>query len=455
MQRNFRWLIISLWLPLGVAQANVQTDYAYAFPLDTHAHSDAYRVVLTPAVYAALNPAADLRDMVVVDSMGMTVPFGEMPVDPPLAHAFRLETRMLPVPASRKDGTSGVRVQRNANGDIVIDPTAAALTRPTQWLIDAGRAVSMSRINLVPESLGQDFQLRVNVEASNDLQQWETRAGDVSLTRVKDNDNGVEQLSIDLESAPARYFRLTLADGDVDWSAGHAPTVRLQGSYTDPASDALAKLQWQPIAGSASQDGKNFDYRLAVALPVQAITLTLPRANMAAHVTVLASRDTGDQSAWEPLGALDLVRVGNAEASATLHWPVHTIQQLRVHVDTTLAQAPTLQAGWQPAAFMFMAEGHTPYRLLAGSYAARRGGYPIEESLSKLRAAASSETWLPPDAALGPRSDAGGPAALLAPKVPYDWTRPVLWAVLVLGALLVAGMAWSLLKQSRRDQAKY
>jgi hypothetical protein len=45
-----------------------------------------------------------------------------------------------------------------------------------------------------------------------------------------------------------------------------------------------------------------------------------------------------------------------------------------------------------------------------------------------------------------------GPDALLAPKLPYDWTRPVLWVVLILGALLIAGMAWSLLKQSRGDQ---
>jgi cytochrome c-type biogenesis protein CcmH/NrfF len=54
-------------------------------------------------------------------------------------------------------------------------------------------------------------------------------------------------------------------------------------------------------------------------------------------------------------------------------------------------------------------------------------------------------------ATLGAVSDAGGAAALLAPQPPFDWTRLLLWLVLIGGALAVAGMAWSLLRQSRRE----
>jgi hypothetical protein len=68
-----------------------------------------------------------------------------------------------------------------------------------------------------------------------------------------------------------------------------------------------------------------------------------------------------------------------------------------------------------------------------------------------MRPADAGSSWQPPQATLGARSDAGGAASLLAPKVPYDWTKPLLWIVLIGGALLVGGMALSLLRQSKRD----
>ena len=79
MRLDLRLFGLALLLPIGAAQASVQTDYAYAFALDTKTPSEAYRVALTPEVYAAINRNANLQDIVVVNSDGQPVPFG--PID--------------------------------------------------------------------------------------------------------------------------------------------------------------------------------------------------------------------------------------------------------------------------------------------------------------------------------------------------------------------------------------
>ena len=55
------WLLYLL-LPL-TAGAGTPADYAYRYTLDTAGSSAAGRVELTPAVYAASTPAANLRDL--------------------------------------------------------------------------------------------------------------------------------------------------------------------------------------------------------------------------------------------------------------------------------------------------------------------------------------------------------------------------------------------------------
>jgi hypothetical protein len=160
-----------------------------------------------------------------------------------------------------------------------------------------------------------------------------------------------------------------------------------------------------------------------------------------------------DPSSWSEVAQLDLVRTAGKEGEGSETIEPHATTHLRVRSETPLSGAPVLRVGWVPAQYVFLPEGSAPFRLLAGSYAARRGDYPVDEAVSRLRST-NGDGWEPPVAALGPRADEAGPSALEAPKVPYDWTKPLLWAVLVRGALGVAWRAFSLLKQGRGDESR-
>ncbi|WP_130618106.1 DUF3999 family protein [Dyella amyloliquefaciens] len=452
MRLDVRWVALTLCLPLAVAHAGTDTDYAYAFPLDTKETAEAYRVVLSPEVYASVNPSAGLRDLVVVNALNRPVPFGELPLPSPLRHDFLLDARLLPVPVNAATH-DGVQIERSTTGGIVISqpPNVPSPQRPRQWLVDAGRAVSLDHIVFDASTLQQDFQVRLAVDVSDDLREWTALSGDVGATRVHGESDQVEQLSLPLSGSVAgRYYRIRLVDGDVDWSDDHVPSVQLMGSYADAVADRLSQLQWLQAANTGS-NGNDYDYTLPASLPLEAVKVLLPAPNTVARVHVQLPQDEGTSS-WFDLATLDLVRAAGKVGEADAQFAPRRVQHLRLHSETPLADAPVLAIGWLPPQYFFMAEGAGPYRLLAGSYASRRGEYPVAEAWDRLRAR-YGESWTPPAATLGARVDDMGAEALSAPKVPYDWTRPLLWGVLVVGALAVAGMALSLLRQAKRDEA--
>lgn len=452
MRLDVRWVALTLCLPLAVARAATDNDYAYAFPLDTKETAEAYRIVLNPDVYASVNPSAGLRDLVVVNALNRPVPFGELPPSPPLRHDFSLAARLLPVPVNAATH-EGVQIERSTSGGIVISqsPNNPSPQHPRQWLVDAGRAVELDHLAFDPSTLQQDFQVHLAIDVSNDLRQWVPLSGDVGATRVHGESDQVEQLSLPLSGSTAgRYYRIRLIDGEVDWSDDHVPSVQLVGSYTDAVADRASQLQWLQATNTGS-NANDYDYTLPASLPLEAVKVQLPAANTAARVHLQLPQGEGTTS-WFDLATLDLVRAAGKEGDAQSRFALRRVQHLRLHSETPLATAPVVSIGWLPPQYFFMAEGGGPYRLLAGSYASRRGEYPVSEAWDRLRAK-YGEAWTPPVATLGPRVDEVGAEALKAPKVPYDWTRPLLWGVLVLGALAVAGMALSLLRQSRRDEA--
>ena len=71
--------------------------------------------------------------------------------------------------------------------------------------------------------------------------------------------------------------------------------------------------------------------------------------------------------------------------------------------------------------------------------------------LAALRARNGAQ-WQPAEASLGAGSERAGDAAYRPTPASRDWKNLVLWAVLVLGALAVAGFAVNLLRGNRPEK---
>ncbi len=200
--------------------AGTANDFAYRYPLATDGSSAIWRIELSPAIYAVSRPAADLRDLVVVNAEGRQVPFGPAPPMPARVQAFVLKTTLLPLPTNTPGGSGGVRVERGSDGAIVIEqpPTSSAPAQPGQWLVDAGRRIILDCIEIDPSALPDDARFHISVQASDDLQNWSARGVASEIASVRRGADAFAQRSIAVANGtPTRYYRFFLIYFD------HAP----------------------------------------------------------------------------------------------------------------------------------------------------------------------------------------------------------------------------------------
>jgi len=444
--KKFAWLLI---LPL-VAVAAVADDYAARWPLALERpDGGAYRVVLAPDVYRQLQ-SSDLRDLVVTNAAGQPVATAVFPPDAPLAQAGdSVALAWFPLPGDAgataldiaaisevaSDGSLRRVELRGANPDAAGD---------SGFVIDASRLREPVAALRFSWSNAQAFDRGYRVSASDDLRQWREIEPDGRLVQLRNGDRRVIEDRIALPGVRAKYLRLQPNTRQPAPLALTSVRAELAGQVAAPA------LQWEQLQGRRveDRDGVHFEYALAGRFPVEAADVVA--AGNSTRGWLLQSRD-GDDAAWQTAAAPWVAyRLDSSEGSSrSPPQPLDRLvrdRQWRLQARSDGAQdAPVLRLGYRPEVVLFLAEGQPPFALLAGSARAARPATPLPQLIDTLRAARGKD-WQPAVATLGQREELAG-AAALRPGTPIDWKRWLLWALLLGGALLVAGFAASLLRK--------
>lgn len=444
--KKFAWLLA---LPL-VAVAAVADDYAARWSLALERpDGGAYRVVLAPDVYRQLQ-SPRLRDLVVANGAGQPVATALFPPDAPLAQAgdsVVLAWFPLPVDAGAtgldiaaisevaSDGSLRRVELRGANADAVGD---------SGFVIDASRLREPVVALRFAWSDANAFDRGYRVSASDDLRQWHEVEPDGRLVQLRNGDRRVVEDRIALPGVRAKYLRLQPSTRQTAPLALTDVRAELAGHVAAPA------LQWEQLQGRRveGRDGVHFEYALAGRFPIEAADVVA--AGNSTRGWLLESRD-GDDAAWRAAAAPWVAyRVDGSEGSSrSPPQPLDRLvrdRQWRLQARSDGArEAPVLRLGYRPEVVLFLAEGQPPFALLAGSARAERPATPLPQLIDTLRAARGKD-WQPAAATLGQREELAG-AAALQPGTPIDWKRWLLWALLLGGALLVAGFAASLLRK--------
>jgi hypothetical protein len=447
---------------LHAAAAATPADYAYVFPIETAATSadpasSAWRVELTPEVYRWVQDAG-LRDVEIFNAEQHPVPFARFAVEP--VATAREQTTPLPaleLPATAKTASSSdlrLVIDRDADGRLRrIDAGEATPPSSTtrDWLLDASgldRAIDSLVLSWRDPTSG--IVARFAIDASDDLQSFRS-AGTATVLMLEQQGARLERRDIALGGVRAKYLRLRRLDDGVALIGLRAEARSVERGRAAPSRVWItADAKHGADDASVPAGITRFDYTLTAALPVDTARIELASDNALASITLLAR--ASDATPWNRIAAITAFRLlqggeplrnGDVDVSNAPR-----LREFRIESTTTLAEAPRLTLGFRPDSLIFLAEGKGPYVLAAGSAQARHAEYPIEAALASLRSTLGKD-WQPPLATLGTAQASGGDAALHAPPPPLPWRRWLLWAILVGGAALIAGLALSLLRGAK------
>lgn len=437
---------------LCAAPAVAAEDFAQQWPLKlSRVDGGAYRVTLEASVYRQLH-TADLRDFEVRNGDGATVPSALFAPEQPLAQAPR--RRALPwfkLPATPPGGPAGGweliggfdgEGRLHAVQARVTGTTSAALPQNV-LLVDASQVREEITALELQWQPGSGIDVGFRVEGSDDLDQWQTLPARGRLVDLQRDGRRLLQRRIELSpSRHVRYLRLTPDRGD--------QLLEVTAVSAELAVSTVASApQWQTLRGRrADQSGRDtFEFTLEGRFPVQQVDVEMP-GNHAVEWR-LESRDDNDAPwrlragpwmAWQ----VDSVGRGSRSGARALDRVVRD-RYWRLSPGTPVGGEPVLRLGYRPEVVVFLAQGAAPYTLVAGSARARRTDSPLSQLVDAMRRQRGDD-WQPAPAHLGAAQVLAGDAAFTARR---DWTSWLLWAVLVLGALVVSMFALSLLRQPR------
>ena len=454
------WLALAL-LP-GLVLAGQREQYARQWPIiqdqeQGQEHDGAYRVELNDQVYrTAVHPA--LADLEVFNGQGQAQPTAVMSQAQPLARAPRM--RALPwFPLPTLDPAAGggdqrLLAERDEEGGIVrVEATTGAPGRARlvdgQWLIDAsGLGEPVRALLLDWERPRESLQARYRVEGSNDLRSWRTLNDGTTLLDLERGGERLREGRIPLDGQ-ARYLRL------LPVRPGQVPVLTAVHAELSPPPARVA-WEWLEIEGRRRSEGgrEHFDFVLPGRFPVERADVRLPGNN--AVQWTLYSRERAD-AGWRwragpwmsfQVGAAD---GGNRSEPRALS-PVLRERHWRLTPASPVGEAmPVLRLGYRPEVAVFLAQDAAPFALAAGSANVQRAEAPIPDLLDALRKQ-RGPGWQPAPARLAQAAEELAGERALQPQRQIDWKSLLLWSLLVGGALLVAALGLSLLRQRPAPQ---
>lgn len=281
-----------------------------------------------------------------------------------------------------------------------------------------------------------DVVTQVRVEGADDLDVWRELVASSSLATLT---AGAEQVQLDRIVLPTptrtRYLRVTrLGGGELD----------IQTIEVRSRESRAPERQWADLQGEAVDGGLEFD--TGGRFPVDRVSVELDRPSYLVEVALYSRADPSHP--WRDRGHRTFYRVAvdGAEASSDalkFASPYHRHWRIEV-LGATPEIEPQLRAGWAPDRLVFANQGQAPYTLAYGSGDFSGRQWPMRDLLRRL----DPEQLLSevPMATLGHPETMGGPARLEPAPEPVDWETVVLWAVLVLGVLVIGTLAVRLLR---------
>jgi Protein of unknown function (DUF3999) len=428
-------------------------DYAYGWTIRQAAPSGFHEFDLPLEVYRSVADPA-LRDIGVYDARGEPVPrLIGAPLEPAAAPDETVEESLLPVLASPGTRVADMRVALEQSGDgtsvrieSVANADGVALQQAlVAYIADLGEKTA--RLRALEFDWPREIEpviAHLTIEGSDDLDRW-SLLGSGTVAGLSQDDARIERRRIELQSPAIRYLRISWSRVPDGWRL-----TRLVARYSRSPQPAPRRTETLWPTGRDPDDG-GWLYDLGGAPQVDRIGLELPANNELLRVNVQAWEPSGQY--WRPVHEglfYRLQREGSVlESEPVAIAPLRASRWKLVIERGSAASRLGLVLGWRPDRLLFLAQGEGPWQLVAGSAQDAQAGFPQARYADPDMRGILKNAGPVGVATLAARQTLGGETRLQPPRSP-EWRRWLLWLGLVVGVLLVAGMALRLLRQPAR-----
>ena len=467
-------------------ESDTLQDYRYQMPLTTAAKQGVLALPLPQTLYLHAQ-SLQLNDVRIFDAKGQKVPIALLPAgSTSLVTRASFPVKIFPLRGGAGNGAANsgsnnvgsggnveMDVKTDANGSVISvktkSGTSGANNKITHLVLDArngnnGSNGTKGSMGDGPKIEGLRFRLpaatssynaQVWLDVSDDLQHWDT-IGTAELSWLVNS--GSETLANDrlsFEARSFRYARLSWRAGEpIEFAGIEALTVSQQSN-----APQLESVLLEPLDGKQAGD---LVYQASAALPVVRVNLQFRESNVVYPAAIggyqeIPAVQIGKANTWHFEAQMrstfyQITQDGKTRRSGELALPQPTgMNQWVVRPQQAGSSRPTMVLSWQAANLVFLNSGNGPYTLAYGRADAKAGLSELEQvapgfSTKELQQLAQAQTGAEQLTATPKQLQQQQSAAQAASDAAK--TRSfALWGVLILGVLVLAGMAWSLVKQ--------
>jgi hypothetical protein len=433
----------------ALAAAPTADDYAQGIRVQALSDRPLVETALPDDVYRTVT-RSDLADLRVFNADGVVVP-----------HAFcaspkttepTVTQESLPVfevqgAVPRRDGTRvevqtsagvAVNVQQGDNG------TTTGTTQTQAHVIDArGIPDELRAMQFDWQSPDGASEAHVSIEASEDLDRWQTVVAASTLLKVAHGEQQLQRHIVKLPQRAYQYLRVVRTDRGPPLEIASVIAERVAApQFIDPL--------WFSATPVATDEANALLFDSTRVAPVTYARLLLPQENTSLRVKIESRPDEKAQWRQQWVGEVySILSAGERRVSPPAEFGNTADRYWRItpaKAGDLFNQGATLELGYRPARLRFLTQGSGPFMLAYGSRRAEAA--PLQQCNVLLSDIGSLDlAQMRGDALLSSPQSLGGDTALkpLPKKTPLRLM--VLWGVLIVGVGLLAAMAMSLFKR--------
>jgi hypothetical protein len=418
-------------------------SFAYGLPLIVK-HSGAFYSIKMPGqVYQYVN-SADLSDVRVFDANNQIVP-ALVQTAQTQTTTSQMNIDFFPVNADQNDLKNNLNLTiHHRNNRIIVDsglpsPVTADRLEQKNYLLDCKHLINQPSTVLSltwSPTPTHNWILPLTIMSSDDLKHWHT-LDTASLAELEYQGNTTLHNRIQLSQINDHYLLLVPQQ--------KYPVLKLKTVQASFSTDVQQPLQWNTQTVIQNPADQNYVFDTQGQYPVQSIRLAHLNGNFSSQIQVF-SRSHSDDS-WNLVSTNTLYQLENNSkklSQLSLEFSPDSDRYWKIETSPTLGKTITLQIGWQPATISFLANDSNEYLLTFGNLLLDMpdsSAAPMIEQLNQLGTLKQSTGQLKVGTTL---QTLAGMKALTMPTLyqPY-----ILWAILILGVVILAVMTFLLMKK--------